>query len=74
MSSEIEKALKDVTKEFYITNEERLTLCEMLACVSVVLREGKLHFNGPGEHNLNYAALADDIARRFANMPVEQEQ
>lgn len=62
-------------QEFHINDSERIMLCEMLAAVSVVLREGKLWFNSPeDEVNEEYAALADSIARRFANMPVETAQ
>ena len=71
--SEIEKALKDETQDFWISNDERLTLIEILACVASVLRTGDLYFNGRGKHNLKYADLCTAMAKRFANMPVEVE-
>ncbi len=72
--SEIEKALKDEVKDFWISNNERVTLIEILACVASVLRTGDLYFNGRGKHNLQYAKLCADVAKRFSNMPVEPEQ
>jgi len=73
--SEIEEHLKDEERDFWISDPERVMLLEILACVSVVLRNGKLYFNRPGpENNEKYAAFCDEIARRFANMPVEKEQ
>lgn len=71
--SDIVEALKgEDTEAFWICDSERVLLCEILACVSVVLKNGKLHFNGHGEHNTKYAEFCDDMARRFANMQIEQ--
>jgi hypothetical protein len=73
--SKILDALKeDDESPFWISNDERIMLTEMLASVSVVLRNGSLWFNKKGDPvNQQYADLADCIARRFANMPVEGE-
>lgn len=74
--SEIEKALKCGEPEpLNISNDERLMLLEMLACVAGVLRQGKLWFNGPKDPvNEKYADLAESFASKLANMPVELEQ
>jgi hypothetical protein len=73
--SDIVEALKGEEKDFWISNDERIALCEMLACVAAALRTGKLWLNSPkAKCNEDYAALAETIARRFANMPVEKEQ
>lgn len=73
MNSEIEAALKDQEQEFHINDEERITLVEILGCVSAVLMSGDLHFNGKGDHNKTYADFCNEMARRFANMPVHKE-
>lgn len=71
--SDIEKALKEEQQDFYISNEERISLIEILACVASVLRTGNLYFNGKGDHNLCYADLCIELAKRFANMPINDE-
>lgn len=74
MKSEIEEALKGETEEFYIDNNERIALCELLACVAAALKTGKLWFNKEGIHNQwPYIKLCDDMAKRFANMPINKE-
>ena len=72
MTSEIEAALKDQEQDLHINDEERITLVEILGCVSAVLMTGDLHFNGKGDHNMRYANFCNDMARRFANMPVNK--
>lgn len=70
----IEEALK--TKEvedIQISNEDRLQLIDILGCVSVVLKSGKLHFNGPGPHNLKFSDFCLEMARKFSNMKVHNE-
>ena len=71
--SEIDTALKDKDRDFFITNEERQHLVEILANISVVLRAGKLWFNAPGPENIKHAEFCEEIAHRFANMPVQME-
>jgi len=73
--SEIEKALKDgiETEDIHIDNSEREMLIDILGCVAAVLKEGKLHFNGKGKHNEGYANFCLNIARKFSNMKVHQE-
>jgi uncharacterized protein YccT (UPF0319 family) len=72
--SEIEKALKTEQEEFYISNEERKQLIDMLTMTSVALRLGKLWFNKPSkEYNKQFADFAETMAKRFANMPVHEE-
>lgn len=73
MKSEIEEALKEKEHEFYINNEERITLCEILIYIGDALKSGHVYFNGKGKHNNSYADLCIDIAKRFANMPVHKE-
>lgn len=74
--SEILEALKTDTDEpFWIADHERVTLIEILVSVSAMLRKGKIWFNKEGpEHNECYAFLCQELAKRFANMPVEKEQ
>lgn len=73
MKSQIEAALKGETQDFFITEEERITLVEILGCVCAVLMTGVLHFNGKGDHNKTYANFCYEMARRFANMPIHKE-
>lgn len=73
MTSQIEEALKEQECEFYISNEERITLCEILANIGVILKTGQVYFNGKGKHNDSYADLCIEVAKRLANMPVHKE-
>lgn len=73
MKSQIEEALKEQEHEFYINNEERITLCEILSNIGVILKSGQVYFNGKGKHNDSYADLCVAIAKRLANMPVHKE-
>lgn len=74
--SEIVNALKTHREEeFWISDAERKTLIEILVSVCAMLRKGRIWFNQEGlEHNECYAHLCQELARRFANMPVEKEQ
>ena len=73
--SEIEAALKDEEAPFHISNEERLMLVEVLGCIASVLKAKKLTFETKsGPANSYYADFCLEMAKRFANMPVEQEQ
>jgi hypothetical protein len=74
--SDIEKTLKcpEGPQDFWISNEDRLQLIDILVCVSHALKLGKLWFNKPGPDNAQHAEFCEAIARRFANMPVEKEQ
>lgn len=72
--SKLSEILKDVTNDFWISNDERKMLIDMLICVSIVLKEGKLHFNGKGKHNKKYADFCLTMAGRFSNMPINEEQ
>lgn len=73
--SDIEAALKDEEAPFHISNEERIMLVEVLGSVASVLKDGKLWFNAQGDKcNHMYADFCLDMAKRFANMPVEQQQ
>ena len=75
--SEIEKHLRDSEEgeDLHISNADRKMLVDLLACVSVALGSGKLWFNKPGKkYNQQFCEFADKMARKFANMKVEQEQ
>jgi len=72
--SELVESLKTEDQDFIISKDDMTTLTEILAFVSVALKSGNLYFNGKGDHNLIYAEFCDVMARRFANMPVENLQ
>lgn len=72
--SKIVEALKDETAEFFINDNERVSLCELLVFVAEVLDSGKLWINSrKSTANRDYANLCRVIAKRFANMPVHRE-
>lgn len=73
MESEIEKVLKEgEPKEFWISNEERKQLIDILVMIGTALDKGNLYFNKPGESNKKFSVFCVEIARRLANMPVEE--
>jgi len=72
--SEIEDCLKEQEEEFYISDSERVALIDGLVMVAGALRMGKFWFNSPkAEVNQQYITLFENIAKRFANMPVHKE-
>lgn len=72
----IEEALKTRPEEFHITNDERITLIEVLSFISCALKQGQLKFDSAGSQTTNaqYGEFCECIARRFANMPVQEIQ
>jgi hypothetical protein len=66
--------LRTSEEDVHVSKEDMETLVEVLACISVVLRSGDLHFNGKGKHNETYACFCDSMARKFANIKIESEQ
>lgn len=74
--SEILNALKSGEPEdFYISNDDRIALIEALIATAAALKIGKLWFNEPGKAtNEPYINLLERMAKKFANMPVEQAQ
>lgn len=73
--SEILEALEDEITEFHMTNDERVTLIEMLAFFAGVLETGKIWINKKDRcYQQPYIELLKSLAKRFANMRVEQEQ
>lgn len=60
-------------EEVHITSEDMKMLVDILGCVSVVLREGKLWFNDK-EQSPVYADFCERIARKFANIKIHAEQ
>ena len=74
--SPIEEALRTSKEgeELHITNEERLTLIEILAFVASLLVKEKIWINGKGSHNLKFAQFCEKMAKKFSNMEVITEQ
>lgn len=75
--SAIEQHLRECGdgEDFHITNDDRIKLVEILACVCSVLRSGKLWFNEPdAKINQDHADFCELMSRRFANMKIEREQ
>lgn len=73
--NEIEEALKSEEKEFWIADHERLMLIDIMTMVAMAISDGRLWFNKKDwAYNQQYVEFLNEMARRFANMPVEKEQ
>ena len=59
--------------DVHITSEDMKMLVDILGCVSVALREGKLWFNDKKQSPV-YADYCERIARKFANIKIHSEQ
>lgn len=72
--SEIIGALQDEQQDFWIADQERIALCEILTMIAAALKSGSIWFNkNDREFQQQYIDLCETIAKRFANMPVKQE-
>lgn len=60
-------------EDVHITSEDMKILVDILGCVSVVLRNGKLWFNDK-KQSTTYADFCERIARKFANIKIQREQ
>lgn len=69
----IAEVLEGEERDLHLSNEDRKLLVEVLGMTGAMLRDGKLWFNEPGERNKKYADFCNDMAERFANMPVHNE-
>jgi hypothetical protein len=76
-NSKIFDTLRDTDngEPLHISKEECIELVEILTMVGAVLESGKLWFNSPDDPiNPHASEFCQKLAKRFANITIEQEQ
>lgn len=60
-------------EDVHIGLEDMKQLVDVLGSVAALLRDGTLWFNQPGEKNQKHADFCERMARKFANIKIQQE-
>ena len=80
MSEEVEdKSIFDSLRhgegeDIHISAEDMKQLVDILGFISEALSSGKIWFNKPGKSNQKHAVFCKQMAKKFANIKIEQEQ
>jgi len=71
--NDIEQLLKTEEQDFWISEDERKHLIDVLSFIAAALFDGTIWFNKPGKENLEHSRFCAEIAQRFTNMPIHKE-
>ncbi len=75
--SKIVEVLRDTEEgeDVHISSEDMKTLVEILSCVAVAIQYDRLWFNDKStKTNLQYVEFCTRMAKKFANIKIEEEQ
>ena len=61
-------------EDVHISAEDMKQLVDILGFISAALSSGKIWFNKPGKSNQKHAVFCKQMAKKFANIKIEQEQ